>query len=61
VHSGARFSAHAAVDQALDIYNGALEPKKLVMFSGGHFDAYVRDQQATAAAARDWYLQHLLH
>jgi fermentation-respiration switch protein FrsA (DUF1100 family) len=49
----------AAVDQTLDIYNRALEPKKLVTFSGGHFDAYVRDQQATAAAARDWYLQHL--
>jgi fermentation-respiration switch protein FrsA (DUF1100 family) len=49
----------AAVDQALDIYNRALEPKKLVWFSGGHFDAYVRDQQAAAVAARDWYLQHL--
>jgi fermentation-respiration switch protein FrsA (DUF1100 family) len=49
----------AAADQTLDIYNRALEPKKLVSFSGGHFDAYVRDQQATAAAARDWYLQHL--
>jgi fermentation-respiration switch protein FrsA (DUF1100 family) len=49
----------AAVDQALDIYNRALEPKKLVSFSGGHFDAYVRDQEAAAAAARDWYLRHL--
>jgi hypothetical protein len=34
-------------------------PKKLVFFHGGHFDAYVRDQVATATAARDWYLQHL--
>jgi fermentation-respiration switch protein FrsA (DUF1100 family) len=49
----------AAVDQALDIYNRALEPKKLVSFSGGHFDAYARDQHAAAAAARDWYRQHL--
>jgi fermentation-respiration switch protein FrsA (DUF1100 family) len=49
----------AAVDQALDIYNRALEPKRLVSFSGGHFDAYVRDQGAAATAARDWYLEHL--
>jgi fermentation-respiration switch protein FrsA (DUF1100 family) len=49
----------AAVDQALDLYNRALEPKKLVSFPGAHFDAYARDQQAAAAAARDWYLEHL--
>lgn len=49
----------AAVDQALDIYDRALEPKKLVSFSGEHFDASVRHQEAAAVAARDWYLQHL--
>jgi fermentation-respiration switch protein FrsA (DUF1100 family) len=49
----------AAVDQALDVYNQAMEPKKLAIFHGGHFDAYVRDQVATAHAARDWYLEHL--
>jgi uncharacterized protein len=49
----------AAVDRARDIYDRALEPKKLVSFSGEHFDASVRDQEAAAAAARDWYLQHL--
>ena len=43
----------------MDAYNRAREPKKIVFFHGGHFDAYVRDQEATAAAARDWYLQHL--
>jgi uncharacterized protein len=48
-----------AVDHALDAFNRAHEPKKLVFFHGGHFDAYVRDQEVTAAAARDWYLQHL--
>ena len=48
-----------AVDHSLDAFNRAHEPKKLVFFHGGHFDAYVRDQVATANAARDWYLQHL--
>src|SRR6266436_5631711 len=33
-----------AVDQSLDAYNRAHEPKKIVFFHGGHFDAYVRDQ-----------------
>jgi dienelactone hydrolase len=49
----------AAVARARDIYDRALEPKKLVSFSGEHFDASVRDQEAAAAAALDWYLQHL--
>jgi fermentation-respiration switch protein FrsA (DUF1100 family) len=49
-----------AVDQSLDIYNRAHEPKKLVLFHGGHFDAYVRDQRVTAEAARDWYVEHLI-
>jgi fermentation-respiration switch protein FrsA (DUF1100 family) len=49
----------AAVDHALDAYNRALEPKKLLILSGGHFDAYVRDQEVTAAAARDWFVEHL--
>jgi uncharacterized protein len=49
----------AAVDQTLDLYNRALEPTKLLWFSGGHFDASIGDQEAAAVAARDWYLQHL--
>jgi uncharacterized protein len=49
----------AAVDQSLDAYRRALEPKQLMLLPGGHFDAYVRDQPVTAAAARDWYVQHL--
>src|SRR6202035_210635 len=48
-----------AVADSRDAFNRAHEPKKLVFFHGGHFDAYVRDQVATANAARDWYLQHL--
>jgi uncharacterized protein len=49
----------AAVDQTLDIYNRALEPKKLVTLHGGHFHAYIRDRLVTANAARDWYREHL--
>jgi len=49
-----------AVDQSLDIYNRAHEPKKLVMLHGGHFDAYVRDQAVTARAASEWYVDHLI-
>ena len=52
-------SKEAFASAILDAFNRAHEPKKLVFFHGGHFDAYVRDQVATATAARDWYLQHL--
>jgi uncharacterized protein len=26
---------------------------------GGHFDAYVKGFEASSAAARDWFLEHL--
>ena len=39
----------------------ALEPKKLVILPGGHFDAYVSGFEAASGAARDWFSQHLLH
>ena len=45
---------------SLDVYSRALEPKKLIILHGGHFDAYVRDQAVTARAAGDWYIEHLL-
>jgi hypothetical protein len=44
---------------AVDIYSRAPVPKKLLSFSGEDFDVSVRDQEAAAGAARDWYLQHL--
>jgi fermentation-respiration switch protein FrsA (DUF1100 family) len=46
-------------DLALETYQRALEPKKLVLLAGGHFDAYVKDFEAASGAARDWFLQHL--
>jgi hypothetical protein len=38
-------------DEALAAYQRALEPKRLVMLPGGHFDAYVHDFAASFGAA----------
>ncbi len=46
---------------AIDAYEKAREPKKLVILPGGHFDAYVSGFEAASGAARDWFSQHLLH
>lgn len=46
-------------DVALEAYNRALEPKRLLTFPGGHFAAYYQFFDQTSAAARDWFLQHL--
>lgn len=47
-------------DLALEAYEQAREPKKLTILTGGHFDAYQGpDFEASSAAARDWFLQHL--
>jgi uncharacterized protein len=46
-------------DLALEAYQQAREPKKLVLLPGGHFDAYVKDFDASSGAARDWFLEHL--
>jgi fermentation-respiration switch protein FrsA (DUF1100 family) len=50
----------AVADEAFAAYNRALEPKRLVVLPGGHFEAYVGPgfQQASAAAS-DWFRQHL--
>jgi len=46
-------------DEALAAYARALEPKKLVLLEGGHFDAYVKDFERSSAPTRDWFMQHL--
>ncbi len=46
-------------DLALEAYNRALEPKRLVLLPGGHFDAYTTDFDLAAGAARDWFVEHL--
>ena len=47
-------------DEAIAAYGRALEPKKLALLRGGHFDAYVKDFAAASSAARDWFVEHLL-
>lgn len=49
----------AVADEAFAAYNRALEPKKLLVLKGGHFDAYIRDFEASSSAARDWLVAHL--
>jgi hypothetical protein len=47
-------------DLALGAYERALQPKRLVTLTGGHFDAYVNDFEASAGPAAEWFTQHLL-
>jgi uncharacterized protein len=46
-------------DEALAAYNLALEPKRLVLVPGGHFDAYVAGFAVASTAACDWFVHHL--
>lgn len=46
-------------DLALEAYERALEPKHLVTLPGGHFDAYVKDFEASAGPATAWFKRHL--
>jgi len=47
-------------DLAIDAFDRAREPKKLVILPGGHFDAYVDGFEAASGAAVDWFSRHLL-
>ncbi len=41
-------------------YGQALEPKKLVVLPGGHFEAYTGEPfKVSSVAQRDWFKQHL--
>jgi uncharacterized protein len=46
-------------DLAIEGFERALEPKRLVVLDGGHFDAYVAGFAEASAAARDWLVTHL--
>lgn len=46
-------------DLMLEAYERALQPKKLVLLPGGHFDPYVNRLAEASAAARDWFVEHL--
>ncbi len=47
-------------DLAIEAFENAREPKKLVVLPGGHFDAYVAGFDSASGAATDWFSQHLL-
>ena len=47
-------------DEAIAAYSRALEPKSLVLLSGGHFDAYGKAFDEASGAARDWFGEHLV-
>jgi hypothetical protein len=46
-------------DLQLEAYNRALEPKKLVLLSGGHFAPYTEEFELASGSARDWFVCHL--
>jgi uncharacterized protein len=48
-------------DLALEAYERAHEPKKLVTIPGGHFDPYLSDFGASSSAALAWFQEHLTH
>lgn len=47
-------------DLAIDGFERAREPKKLVILPGGHFDAYVDGFDVSSGAAVDWFVRHLV-
>ena len=47
-------------DLAIEAYEQAREPKRLVILPGGHFDAYVAGFDGASAAATEWFAEHLL-
>lgn len=47
-------------DLALAAYERALEPKRLVLIPGGHFDPYLKEFEASSSAALAWFRQHLV-
>ncbi|HEY4456283.1 MAG TPA: alpha/beta hydrolase [Pseudonocardiaceae bacterium] len=46
-------------DLALTAYERALEPKKLVLVPGGHFDPYVKEFETSSSSALAWFREHL--
>jgi dienelactone hydrolase len=51
--------AITVTDLALAAYERALEPKRLELVPGGHFDPYLSRFTQTSHAALDWFGEHL--
>jgi uncharacterized protein len=56
----ARDDKVAVADLALAAYERALEPKRLALVPGGHFDPYLDQFPLAEAAATGWFREHLL-
>ena len=57
----ARDDRLTAADLALAAYERALEPKRLTLIPGGHFDPYLGQFPLANAAAAEWFHEHLLN
>jgi fermentation-respiration switch protein FrsA (DUF1100 family) len=55
----ARDDRLTVADLALAAYERALEPKRLVLIPGGHFDPYLKQFPLAEAAATEWFREHL--
>jgi fermentation-respiration switch protein FrsA (DUF1100 family) len=55
----ATHDAITLTDLALEAYERAHEPKRLVMIPGGHFDPYLSGFDVSCAAALKWFQEHL--
>jgi fermentation-respiration switch protein FrsA (DUF1100 family) len=55
----ARGDVLTPTDLAIEAYEKARAPKRLVLLDGGHFDAYVAGFEAAAGAARDFFVEQL--
>ena len=55
----ARHDHIAATDLALAAYQQALEPKRLVLIDGGHFDPYLGEFETSSSASIAWFTEHL--
>jgi fermentation-respiration switch protein FrsA (DUF1100 family) len=55
----ARDDRMTVADLALAAYERALEPKRLALIPGGHFNPYLEQFPRAEAAATDWFREHL--
>jgi fermentation-respiration switch protein FrsA (DUF1100 family) len=56
----ARDDRLTVTDLALAAYERALQPKRLTLLPGGHFDPYLGQFPQAEAAATGWFREHLL-
>jgi uncharacterized protein len=57
----AREDKVTVADLALAAYERALEPKRLSLIPGGHFNPYLDEFPLAEAAATEWFREHLIH